>query len=469
MVLVWEPIKDLPEDWSTLSDGELGPLLQFWNDQRADLEQSGALAEFNQRLAREWSIETGQIEGVYNLDRGVTETLIERGINADLIPAQPGQKLPELIAAIIQDHADVLEGLFQFVKGEREISKGYIHQLHAALLRHQDTAAMRDQFGNLFESKLQKGKYKQHANNPKKPDGTMHQYCPPEQVDSEMERMLAMHQEHEKRGVPIEIEAAWLHHRFTQIHPYQDGNGRVARALATLLFIKAGWFPIVVTRDDRTRYLDSLEAADDGELQRFISVFGDLQKRALFQATKAAAETEPVDSVDDAIAAAKRVLTAYGKSLDPGVWSSAKQTSDRLMTFAGRRLTRMAYSLREEIGEIRSEFDFQQGTSYDLIPVGLPYEPNRIEYQQISGLQIRTINTLHRASIEIQAHAIGSKFQGLIGIVTVFNQGSGDTVLASTEPFLANYVETYENAERRFIPWLEESLVNALTLWRKSL
>jgi len=177
MVLVWEPIKDLPEDWSTLSDGELGPLLQFWNDQRADLEQSGALAEFNQRLAREWSIETGQIEGVYNLDRGVTETLIERGINADLIPAQPGQKLPELIAAIIQDHADVLEGLFQFVKGEREISKGYIHQLHAALLRHQDTAAMRDQFGNLFESKLQKGKYKQHANNPKKPDGTMHQYC----------------------------------------------------------------------------------------------------------------------------------------------------------------------------------------------------------------------------------------------------------------------------------------------------
>jgi len=23
---------------------------------------------------------------------------------------------------------------------------------------------------------------------------------------------------------PPEIEAAWLHHRFTQIHPFQDGN-----------------------------------------------------------------------------------------------------------------------------------------------------------------------------------------------------------------------------------------------------
>ena len=53
-----------------------------------------------------------------------------------------------------------------------------------------------------------------------------------------------------RRGVPVEVEAAWLHHRFTQIHPYQDGNGRVARALASLLFIKAGWFPVVVTRDD---------------------------------------------------------------------------------------------------------------------------------------------------------------------------------------------------------------------------
>ncbi|MGH9634126.1 MAG: Fic family protein, partial [Candidatus Angelobacter sp.] len=77
MVLTWEPISDLPQDWTSLTDGELGPLLQFWNDQRADLEQSGALAEFNKRLGREWSIETGQIEGVYDLDRGITQTLIE--------------------------------------------------------------------------------------------------------------------------------------------------------------------------------------------------------------------------------------------------------------------------------------------------------------------------------------------------------------------------------------------------------
>src|SRR5947209_7919004 len=292
MVLAWEPLTDLPEDWSALTDGELKPLLQFWNDQRADLEQSGALATFSQRLAREWSIETGQIEGIYNIDRGITETLIERGIRADLIPSEPGQRPPEIIAAIIQDHLDALEGLFQFIKGDRALTKGYIHELHAGLLHHQDTTTVQDQFGKFFSAQLLKGRYKERANNPRRPDGSIHQYAPPEQVDSEMEQLLHLHSEHEHQGVPVEVEAAWLHHRFTHIHPYQDGNGRVARALASLIFMKAGWFPVVVTRDDRARYIEALEIADEGDLKFLITFFVDLQKRALFQATQTAADIQ---------------------------------------------------------------------------------------------------------------------------------------------------------------------------------
>jgi hypothetical protein len=179
----WEPISDLPQDWKALTNEELTPLLQFWTDQRTDLEQNGVLTQFSGRLAREWSIETGQIEGVYNIDRGITQTLIERGIDADLIPPVPGQKPSEIVAEIIRDHFDVLEGLFQFVKGDRPISKSYIHELHAALLRHQDSTVAMDQFGNLFTVRLVKGKYKDRPNNPKRADGTVHQYCPPEHVD----------------------------------------------------------------------------------------------------------------------------------------------------------------------------------------------------------------------------------------------------------------------------------------------
>jgi Fic family protein len=467
MVKVWEPITDLPRDWSALTDGELGPLLQFWNDQRVDLEQSGALAGFTQRLAREWSIETGQIEGVYDIDRGITQTLIERGIDADLIGSQPGQKPPELIAAIIEDHADVLEGLFQFVKGTRPLSKSYIHELHAALLRHQDTTMALDQFGNLFESKLIKGKYKQYPNNPKKPDGTIHQYCPPEQVESEMESLLALHEKQKKRGIPIEIEAAWLHHRLAQIHPYQDGNGRVARALASLIFMKQGWFPVVVTRDDRPRYIDALEGADESDLRSLVSFFADVQKRALFQATQAAADVQPAHTVDDAIAAAKRVLAGPGRSLDPSIWPTAKKTADRLMDIVAQRLQQVAKSLNKEIGAKRPEFKFSTGEGLSIIPSGhLAYKPNTVDYRQRRNLYIEQSGM---ATITISAHAIGSKFRGLIGVLAGFEGVSLKPELASRETFQVNYAEPYENAERRFRVWLEESLVNALTLWRKSL
>jgi Fic family protein len=469
MVLIWKPITDLPDDWGSLTDGELGPLLQFWNDQRADLEQNNALAEFSKRLHREWSIETGQIEGVYDIDRGITETLIERGINADLIPAQPGQKPPEIVAAIIQSHIDALEGLFQFVKGDRSISKSYIHELHAALLRHQDTTTVMDQFGNLFESKLLKGCYKERPNNPKRPDGGIHQYCPPNQVEPEMEKLLALHQKHENDCVPVEIEAAWLHHRFAQIHPYQDGNGRVARSLASLAFIKGGWFPVVVTRDDRTRYIDALEVADEGDLRSLISFFADVQKRALFQATQAAADIQQVHTVDDAIAAAKRVLIGPGKSLDPSVWLTAKDAANRLMIVAQKRMEQVCASLSQEISGSRSDLKFRSNSSSQSFSGShhkLGYKPNTLAYQSAVDLRISGQTS---SVIEVQAHAIGSKFRGLIGIVIVFyTEGTGSNI-ASSEPFQVNYAESYSSVLSRFLPWLEDSLIKALTLWRKSL
>jgi len=461
----WEPIKDLPQDWNALTDGELSPLLQFWNDQRADLQKSGVLNQFSERLRREWSIETGQIEGVYNIDRGVTQTLIERGINGDLIPNAPGEKPSELVAEIIKDHLEVLEGLFQFVRGNRPLSKSYIHEMHAALLRHQDSTVAMDQFGNLFNVRLIKGKYKERPNNPKRENGTIHEYCPPEHVESEMERLLAMHEQHKKSGVPIEVEAAWIHHRFAQIHPYQDGNGRVARALASLSFIKEGWFPVVVTRDDRVRYIDALEVADEGELRSLVSLFVDVQKRALFQATQAAADVGQVHTVDEAIAALKRVMAGPAKGLDPSVWLKAKDNADRLMQVAEKRLAEIITSLKAEIGKTAG-VSFRSSSSSAPFSGGveLPYAPNRENYERNQTLSISGERNWY---VQVEAHAIGSKFRGVIGIQTIF-VGPG-IERASKEPFQVNYAEPYPNIERRFRVWLEDSLVNALTQWRKSL
>ena len=109
------------------------------------------------------------------------------------------------------------------------------------------------------EVELRRGEWKRLPNNPTRRDGSVHEYCPPEQVQPEMERLVAGQNRYHELGVSPDVLAAWVHHRFTQIHPFQDGNGRVARLMATLIFIRDEWLPLVVHRDDRVRYLNALE------------------------------------------------------------------------------------------------------------------------------------------------------------------------------------------------------------------
>ena len=335
----------------------------------------------------------------------------------------------------------MLEGLFQFVRGDRPLSRGYIHELHAALMRNQDT-------------ELVKGRYKQRPNNPTRPDGSLHEYCPPEHVDSEMERLLSWHAEHEAADVPVELEAAWLHHRFAQIHPYQDGNGRVARALASAMFIKGGWFPVVVTRDDRVRYIDSLEVADEGDLRSLVAFFVDVQKRAIFQAAQVAADVQPEQTVDEAVAAAACVLA--GPMIDRSVWLRSKDTADRLMDDASRRVEEIVAALKTQIGKL----DFRASTGERL----RAFETSPA-YDRTIRLEIGSSDF---SSIVVTAQAIGFRFQGLIRIVVGFAPEQL-MLMASEEPFQVNYVESLEDAERRFRPWLEKSLVKAINLWRRSL
>lgn len=284
----WRPIDDLPDDWRRLVDTDLHQVAEHWHENREELGAKGAIADFNERLKREWAIETGLIERVYTLTRGTTEVLIEHGLREELIPSSATDRDPALVLDMIRDHAAAVDGLFDFVKQERRLSISYVKELHAVLLANQKTASARDVFGRRVEMPLTKGDYKKRPNNPVRSDGLVHEYCPPEQVASEMDRLLAMHLEHGEQGVPPEVEAAWLHHRFTQIHPFQDGNGRVARALATLVTIRAGWFPLVVTDAGRPDYIDALELADAGNLRPLVRLFADIQRRAFEGAIKTA-------------------------------------------------------------------------------------------------------------------------------------------------------------------------------------
>lgn len=65
-------------------------------------------------------------------------------------------------------------------------------------------------------------------------------------------------------SVAIE-ELARLHARFEQIHPFLDGNGRAGRLILNLLLVRLGYPPAIIYKGDRTRYLNALRRADDGD------------------------------------------------------------------------------------------------------------------------------------------------------------------------------------------------------------
>jgi hypothetical protein len=64
--------------------------------------------------------------------------------------------------------------------------------------------------------------------------------------------------------------AAYLHYKFTVIHPFDDWNGRIARLMLNVGLMKSGYFPILIETDERQSYYETLEKADEGDISQLI-------------------------------------------------------------------------------------------------------------------------------------------------------------------------------------------------------
>ncbi len=91
---------------------------------------------------------------------------------------------------------------------------------------------------------------------------------PPYEVPFKIRDMIEEYNRNSDELAPIEL-AAWTHHRLVHIHPFTDGNGRVARLLTNLIMLRYGYPLAVILRVDRKKYLDSLGKADAGNLAPF--------------------------------------------------------------------------------------------------------------------------------------------------------------------------------------------------------
>lgn len=461
----------------------LGGMARAWCEQRARLGDQDAYREFEERLRREWAIETGLIERLYTLDHGVTRTLIESGISAAQIPHGHGAD-PDAIAAMILDHEEAVEGVFDFVKGQRPLSTSYIKELHALMTRHQKTVEVVDTLGRKTWVPLIRGAYKRLPNNPLRPDGTLHEYCPPEQVDSEMDRLIELHHRHV--DVAPEVEAAWLHHRFAQIHPFQDGNGRIARALATLVFVEAGWFLLVVRNRDRVVYINALETADGGDLRPLIEYFARRQQRHFLDASYIAREVRQARRVAETIAAARQHLQQRRDSL-VGEWETAKSIAAALRSRAQDRLAEVADELQREMSDVLERDEYVAGGAEDgsdrshyyrfqIIQTAkkLKYFANPQIYRAWARLALRNSDL---TEMVIAFHGIGRQFQGVLACSASWFQRvetePGEREVGPVTPvtdsvFPISYSESREEIEKRFSAWLEEAIVRGLKLWQET-
>jgi len=282
---LWQPIEYF-DNWKKCDTSTLDDISASWFKRRTTLKvNSSEYNDFLNRLKREHAIETGVIERLYDLKKGITETFIKEGFVKSYL-SHGDTDIPEgELMNHLNDHLDAVNFIFDVVKENRPLTTGFIKELHHLVTQHQKHAEGRDQFGNKLKIPLLKGTYKVRENNPTRDDGTRILYCPPEHVASEMDNLVGIYNDLvDKEKHPL-IISSWFHHAFTTIHPFQDGNGRVARLLASLIFIKFGYFPVTVLREEaKVKYIEALERADNGEPQLLVTYFGEIQKRNIQKA-----------------------------------------------------------------------------------------------------------------------------------------------------------------------------------------
>ena len=74
---------------------------------------------------------------------------------------------------------------------------------------------------------------------------------------------------------------ASFHHKFLEIHPYPDGNGRVARAILDLHVRNFTLSRSPLRLKSHDEYYLALRAADDGNLEHLIALITSILKRDL--------------------------------------------------------------------------------------------------------------------------------------------------------------------------------------------
>lgn len=143
------------------------------------------------------------------------------------------------------------------------LTQNFIRELHKILLR-EDYTVYKNLPGGLTTSYvIHAGQYKTRPNSVITRYGDHFEYATPEETPALMSDLVDWYNEAESSGKYHPVELAGLfHYRYIRIHPFEDGNGRIARLLVNYILARHEWPMIVIRSRYKSRYLEALHQAD---------------------------------------------------------------------------------------------------------------------------------------------------------------------------------------------------------------
>jgi len=258
--------------------------LDAWRPLQPEQEQ-----RVMQALRLEWSYNSNAMEG-NSLTLGETRALLLHGLTA------AGKPLRDHLD-ISAHHAAVL-WLEDFVRDESPLTEQLIRGMHKVLLGQPNGVSAPLPDGGQ-PARPRPGQYKASPNNVITALGTTIYFSSPEDAPARVTELLGWYRAEIAHPTlhPVAL-AAKLYQRFVRIHPFDDGNGRLARLLLNLVLLRHGYGIAVIKATDRARYLAALATADAGEPEpflRFIIENVETSLRRQIRAAKGESIDEPAD------------------------------------------------------------------------------------------------------------------------------------------------------------------------------
>ncbi|MFZ4799669.1 MAG: Fic family protein [Bacteroidia bacterium] len=271
-------MKNLSNSITTLK-AELNKLPELTGEQKEKLWRKFRL---------EWNYNSNHIEG-NTLTYGQTELLIffDKATGEKDMREYEEMKAHDVAIKFVQEEAS---------NQEKHLTESFIRELNEIILVKPFYKEAQTIDGQNTRRLIEIGQYKKFPNSVRLQNGEMFHYTKPEEVAAEMEKLVNWHNQ-EKELSPEDL-AAYLHYRFVRIHPFDDGNGRVARLLMNYVLLKHHLPPVIIKSADKANYLLALNKADIGDTKAFADYISDQLIWSLQLQIKAA-NNESLDEPDD--------------------------------------------------------------------------------------------------------------------------------------------------------------------------